>query len=261
MGGFWSDPADEIEQTVKKLGGLFPGCGNYHLEVDGSLINQYRPELRRVMLAVSNFCMATRPICHQADDNQDAWTRAIETAARGTSCASANVYAGLVAAWATLPQSAAVGDAPTAARRRCADEASAFANFLTECDSSGLLSTRPTPWPFGSPRIYAIAIKHAADLDRRCPATEQSDSATSWWLVDTKHGYRPPGVKMDLTEPAAELAAERAAAERAARLEAAAEVKRLKNAARDALCTPNEALAYAAYTEAQSKYDDMPRGV
>ena len=46
-----------------------------------------------------------------------------------------------------------------------------------------------------------------------------------------EHGYRPPDIKMDMTEPAAEPAAERPAP-----LDVEAEIRRLRNAARDALC-------------------------
>jgi hypothetical protein len=264
MGGLWTkpDPADAIRATVERLGGdLFPGCGCRTLWCGDSYF--YIGQDRELIDAIANvhaFCADTATLesliaadtaavgadtAAKSTEERDLVLNELERLARTTSRSGAIAYMQAVHHWAGQPVSDGAGDAPTADRDRCWIEATAFASFLTECDSSGILAGPPSPDPLGSPRIGALAVKQGKVINR-APYARQPErfAATYNWLLCGSN-FEP---KIFAAKSTAVMAA--GAAHVAQRKSAEAALEPLKKAARDAIDTPGAEAAFAAYRAA-----------
>jgi hypothetical protein len=254
MGETWSrpNPANEILKTVERLGGsLFPGCGHRSLKIGTEYIHILDLELINTMRNVKDFFVDTALIQTLSEDmirDRDLVLRQIEHIARSASRTGTNMYVKMVENWCLQPVSDLVDDAPTAERQRCLTEATAFVAFLAECDSSGFLDATPTPHPFGSPRIAALAVKHGQVVDRTLYDSSTSNlGATYNWLI--KPNLFLPQISVD------KLAEQNAKSERLVtrRRILLAETEPLEKAARAAVDTPQAAAASALYQAALSR--------
>lgn len=259
MGGLWTkpDPADAIRATVERLGGdLFPGCGSHSLWLGDSFF--YIGKDHELIIAIDNvhtFCADTATLESiagadgVADPTQerDLVLNELERLARTTSRSGAIAYMQAVRHWAGQPVSNIAGDAPTADRDRCWIEAKAFASFLTECDSSGVLAGPPSPDPLGSPRIGALAAKQGKEINREPYEGQPGRFAATYHWLSRGNSFQPELFAIKST--AAE--ATRAALD-AQRKSAEAEIEPLKKAARDAIDTPGAEAAFAAYRAAMA---------
>jgi hypothetical protein len=205
-------------------------------------------EMINAMKDVKNFFADTAFLSNKSDFNDDEHDHTkseLEQLARSTPRSRAKTFADVVKNWALTKQESAP---ITTERIRCMTEATALSDFLSECDASGILDGKPSPFPFGSQRIATLAVKHGKIIDRTHYLNAYDYDgldfgATHHWFLQS-HSYVPV---MRGTEATAYFSTNHD--------ELYAELKTLRKEARDAIDTPEADVAFEKYKTARNKWN------